>query len=174
MSETKDDPTARKGGDLVPAAAPSARFSLLTVLLSVVLAGAAAAGGAIYMAKVSARSRGAAPAHGSVAVAASTAPPGFTLQLEPFVLMCADTQHAFHAMRTTLALEFDTSAKEEDIRPFVARIRDTALTLLRTIAFEVISDPAQMDRVRHDLQARFVGTGVRGLSRVLITDLVVQ
>jgi hypothetical protein len=63
---------------------------------------------------------------------------------------------------------------EETVRRFVPRIRDSALTHLRTVTYEAASDPAQMDHLRSDLMERFRSTGVTGVTRVLVTDLVVQ
>ncbi|MDP3220411.1 MAG: flagellar basal body-associated FliL family protein, partial [Deltaproteobacteria bacterium] len=113
-------------------------------------------------------------AHAAAAAPARPAPPGFTLALDPFVVMTIDAQHSFHAMRATIALEFGPAAREEDVRPYVARIRDATLSLLRSVTYEAASDPAQTDRLRAQLAARYQDTGVQGIARVLITDLVVQ
>ena len=170
MSDDKTD-KARKGD----AAAPTQRgVSVVALFLTALVSAGAAGGGALYVSK---RTAHAAPSsHGAAHAAphASNAPPGFTLPLEPFVVMSVDEHRAFHAMRATLALEFTPSTREEDVRPYVPRVRDAALSLLRSTRYEVASDPTQTDHLRSELQTRFQATGVRGIARVLITDLVVQ
>jgi len=171
MSDDKND-KARKGD--APAPSPKG-VSVVALILTALVSAGAAGGASLYVSK---RTAHPAPAgHAAQAAAhapAAHAPPGFTLALDPFVLMSADSHRAFHAMRTTLALEFSPATREDDVRPYVARIRDAALSLLRSISYEVASDPAQMDHIRAELQTRFQATGVRGIARVLITDLVVQ
>ena len=88
--------------------------------------------------------------------------------------MAQDAAHHTHPMRVVLALEFDAHAKEETVTPFVPRIRDSAISHLRGISYEMASDPAQMDHLRTELLERFRGTGASGARRVLVTDLVVQ
>ena len=170
MSDDKNDPKARKSTDAVPA--PKG-VSIVALLLTAVVAAGAAGGAALFVSK-----RTAHPAASGHAAAVEAPPahaaPGFTLPLEPFVVMSIDRNHSFHAMRTTLALEFSPSAKEEEIRPYIGRMRDAALTLLRATTYEVVSDPSQMDHIRSELQSHFQATGVQGIVRVLITDLVVQ
>ena len=171
MSDDKND-KARKGD----AAAPTPRgVSVVALFLTAIVSAGAAGGGALYVSKRTAHPAPAA-SHGAAHAAphAANAPPGFTLPLEPFVVMSVDAHRAFHAMRATLALEFTPATHEEDVRPYVPRVRDAALSLLRSTSYEVASDPAQMDHLRSELQTRFAATGVRGIARVLITDLVVQ
>lgn len=170
MSDDKNDSKARKGDAAAP---PVKGVSVVALILTAVVAAGAAGGASLYVSK---RTSHAAPAgHGAEAPApVRPAPPGFTLALDPFVLMSIDAQHSFHAMRTTIALEFGPAIREEDVRPYVARIRDATLSLLRSVTYEVASDPAQTDRLRAQLQARYQDTGVPGIVRVLITDLVVQ
>lgn len=166
MSDDKNDSKAHKGDAAAP---PAKGVSVVALILTAVVAAGAAGGASLYVSKRT--SRAAPPAH---AVAARPVPPGFTLALEPFVVMTVDAQHAFHAMRATIALEFGPTTRDEDVRPYVARIRDASLSLLRSVTYEVASDPAQTDRLRSQLQARYQDTGVQGIARVLITDLVVQ
>jgi flagellar basal body-associated protein FliL len=169
MSDDKNDSKARKGDAAAP---PTKGVSVVALILTAIVAAGAAGGASLYVSK---RTRpAAAPAHAAHAAPSRPAPPGFTLALEPFVVMSIDAHHSFHAMRATIALEFAPTTREEDVRPYVARIRDATLSLLRSVTYEVASDPAQTDRLRSQLQARYHDTGVQGIARVLITDLVVQ
>jgi flagellar basal body-associated protein FliL len=170
MSDDKTDSKARKGDDAAP---PAKGVSVVVLILTAVVAAGAAGGAALYVSKRANHAPRTAPA-AAHAAPAPTAPPGFTLALDPFVVMTIDAQHSFHAMRATIALEFAPTTREENVRPYVARIRDATLSLLRAVTYEAASDPAQTDRLRSQLQARLQETGVQGIARVLITDLVVQ
>jgi flagellar basal body-associated protein FliL len=170
MSDDKTDSKARKGDDAAP---PAKGVSVVVLILTAVVAAGAAGGAALYVSKRANHAPRTAPA-AAHAAPAPTAPPGFTLALDPFVVMTIDAQHSFHAMRATIALEFAPTTREEDVRPYVARIRDATLSLLRAVTYEAASDPAQTDRLRSQRPARLQETGVRGIARVLITDLVVQ
>lgn len=170
MSDDKTDSKALKGDAAAP---PTKGVSVVVLILTAVAAAGTAGGASLYVSK---RANHAARTAQAAAHAAPAPPalPGFTLALEPFVVMTIDAQHSLHAMRATLALEFASTAREDDVRPYVARIRDATLSLLRSVTYEAASDPAQTDRLRSLLQARLQQTGVQGIARVLITDLVVQ
>jgi flagellar basal body-associated protein FliL len=154
--KTPKDKPARKEG-----------VNVVGLVVTAALAGAAAFGGARI---AGARGSGGHSAPRHVAME----PPGFTLALEPFLMMAHDTGHRSHPMRVTVAVEFEQSVKEDVVRPFVPRIRDAALTYLRALPYEDASDPSRTDHLRAELLERFRGTGAGGVSRVLITDLVTQ
>jgi flagellar basal body-associated protein FliL len=161
MSETeqaKPEEKAPKKG--LPAA--------VTLLVTAVIAGGGAFGGA----KLSA-ARAAGPAvveH--VAIAAP--PPGPTVTLEPFVLVTPDTAKKMHAMKVSLAVEFEEKVKEDTLKSFTPRIRDATLNYLRGLSYEDAVDSGKSDKLRTDLLERFRAVGAVAATRVLITDLVVQ
>jgi flagellar basal body-associated protein FliL len=153
-------------------AAPTPKKGLSPVIAMVVtglIAGGAAFGGA----KLS--SAHAAPAIQSVErVALVPPPPGPTVALEPFVLLAPDATKKMHAMRVTLAIEFEEKAKEETLKSFTPRIRDAGLTYLRSLTYEDALDSGKSDKLRTELLERFRSVGAIAASRVLITDLVIQ
>ncbi|MEI8255916.1 MAG: flagellar basal body-associated FliL family protein [Deltaproteobacteria bacterium] len=162
MSEKDEKPAAA-------AAAPppaSKGLGIVGLLLPAVFAGAAAFGGA----KVSG-------AHGGethVARPTNAEPPGPTISPEPFIVMTPDVQHRLHPMRVSIAIEFARSASEEGLRALTPRIRDAALTYLRTVVYEDAIDGGKGDQIRAELLARLRAAGAGAAQRVLITDLVVQ
>ncbi len=163
MSDKKEEAADPK------AAPPEGRsWNVVGLVATAVFAAAAAFGGA-----KAAGARGSQESHSEHA-APTIEPPGYTLALEPFLVMATDATHRVHPMRVVLAIEFDAHAKEETVTPFVPRIRDSALAHLRAVTFEAASDPAQMERLRTELLERFRGTGASGARRVLVTDLVIQ
>lgn len=167
MSEKKEEAADKKAA--AAPAPPRGGVSVVSLVVTAALAAAAAFGGAR-----ASGAHGAQAQHETQHEAPATEPPGYTLALEPFLVMAPDNDHHLHAMRVVLAIEFDPRAKEETVRAFVPRIRDSALTHLRTVTYEVASDPHQMDHLRSELLERFRATGAMSATRVLVTDLVVQ
>ena len=79
-----------------------------------------------------------------------------------------------HAMKVSLAVEFEEKVKEETLKGFTPRVRDAALAYLRSLNYEDAVDGARSDKVRADLLDRFRSVGAVAATRVLITDLVIQ
>jgi flagellar basal body-associated protein FliL len=77
-------------------------------------------------------------------------------------------------MKLTLAVEFDSTTKEEAIKAFTPRIRDAILAHMRTLVFEDAIDSEKTDKLRNDLLERCHSAGARTAERILITDLVAQ
>lgn len=152
-----------------PVASGGSKASPLGMILPAVLAAAAAFGGA----KVAGAQRAPAAAEHSVAVK----PPGPTLALEPFLLAVTDANKKAHPMKVTIAIEFESGAKEEKedgLKALTPRIRDSALAYLRTQTYESVIDPAGGDKMRTDLLERLRSSGAPTAEHVLITDLVLQ
>jgi flagellar basal body-associated protein FliL len=101
-------------------------------------------------------------------------PPGPTMSLEPFLVSISDATHKPHAMKVTLAVEFESSTKEEALRTYVPRTRDACLSYLRMETFEQASEAETATKVRGELVAHLREAGVVGVERILITDFVVQ
>jgi flagellar basal body-associated protein FliL len=153
----------------VPEAAPkkAGPSPAIAMIVTGLIAGGAAFGGA----KLSAAHAASAQPPEHVAVAP---PPGPTVALEPFVLLTPDAAKKMHAMKVTLAIEFEEKVKEDTLKSFTPRIRDAALTYLRTMTYEDALDSGKSDKLRTELLERFRNVGAVAATRVLITDLVVQ
>jgi flagellar basal body-associated protein FliL len=155
----------------VPVKKPSALGGLLRTLLPALLAAGAAYGGTRI-----ALARGPmAGAHGSSEhepPKVDVKPPGLTVSLEPFLVTVFDANRKAHAMKMTLAVEFDAHAKDEP-KTFIPRIRDAILAHLRTLSHEQVTDPTQVEKLRTELVAKCKAVGA-GAEHVLVTDFVVQ
>jgi flagellar protein FliL len=152
-----------------PPAAPKkgGGAGIVAVILPALLAGGGAFGGAKFS------------AHGAAAPAAEHAaapvpPPGPTLALEPFLVVTQDATKKPHALKVTLAVEFESSGKEESFKEFTPRVRDACLTYIRLVSYEDAVDSSKTDKMRTDLLDRLHAAGVTAAQRVLVTDLVVQ
>jgi len=163
MSDTEEKKTEEKPPKKVLSA-------ILAIVIPSLIAGAGAFGGAKLSAAHAAAGPSSAPEHAAVVAP----PPGPTVSLEPFVLLTPDVTKRMHAMKVTLAIEFDEKAKEETLKSFTPRIRDAALAYLRGLSYEDAVDGEKSERVRTDLLERFRAVGATAANRVLITDLVVQ
>jgi flagellar basal body-associated protein FliL len=164
MSDDKEKAPAPKASGGGP--------GIVGLILPAVLAAAAAFGGA----KIAGASHGV-PMAAPAAETAVAKPPGPTLALEPFLVTVPDATKKNHPMKVTIAVEFEEgpkSPKEEELKGLVPRVRDTALSYFRTMAYEVVVDPMANDKIRTELLERFKTAGTAGVERVLITDLVVQ
>jgi flagellar basal body-associated protein FliL len=138
--------------------------ALLGAILPSLLAGGAAFG-AVRMSRQ-------APSHAEPPMAAK--PPGPTLQLDPFLVTIPDANKKSHAMKVTIAIEFDSQSKEDVLKAYLPRIRDGFLGHLRTMSFEDALDQAHTEKLKTELIERARAVGVPNVERVLITDYVVQ
>lgn len=141
-----------------------------TIVIVAVAAAVAAGGAAFGGAKLAGKNASASPAHH----VAEAKPPGPTMALEPFVLTLSDKDGKSHAMRLALALEFDSHAKEDELKKLVPRVRDATLTYIRTLTFEMMADPASLEKTRAALLEKIQKVGAPNAEKVLITDLVLQ
>lgn len=149
-------------------AAPS-RKGGLGGILGVVLPAIFAAGAAFGGAKLASGAQ-----HATKVEHAPPAKPGPTLPLDPFLVNTLDAQKGAHAMKMTLAIEFDEHTKDESLKPLVPRLRDAVLTYLRTMSYEDAADPARSEKTRSELLERIQKAGAGSAQKVLVTDLVVQ
>jgi flagellar basal body-associated protein FliL len=155
MSEKKEDakPAAdeaeggKKGGSTMV---------LVGVVLSAVLAGGAAYGGA----------RAASKPHDQ--------PPGPTVDLEPFIANITDSEGKPHAIKMTIVIELTREGKAEEFKVFIPRVRDVTLAYLRSQSFDRIVDQENTDVLRKELLAKWHGVGATEAHQVLITDLITQ
>jgi len=151
----------------VPAPAKKSGGALGMILPAILAAGAAFGGAKI------------AGAHAQPATQAEhqraeeRKPPGPTVPLDPFLVTIPDVNKKSHPMKVTLAIEFESTAKEEAIKAFAPRIRDASLSYLRTMTYEQAVDP-DTHKLREDLLERVQKAGAATAERILITDLVTQ
>ena len=169
-------PEAPKVDTATPAAAPaaappkpSAIGGIVKTVISAVLAAAAAYGGAHQAA-----AHAPAPAAAEHPPKVDAHPPGPTVALEPFLVTIHDANKKSHAMKMSLAVEFEHTAKEEELKAYAARIRDAILAYVRTVSYEEATDGAHMEKLRAELLERCHAAGAHGAERILITDFVTQ
>lgn len=144
-----------------PTEAGGGGSKVVGILLPAILAGLAAFGGT----KLGAAPH-APPQHASEE-------PGPTVMLDPFIVTLTDAGHP-HVIKLTLAIELKHTAKAEEFKSFVPRIRDATLGYLRLLSFEEASSPARFDQMRTDLLERLAKLGIHDAEHVLVTEFVAQ
>jgi flagellar basal body-associated protein FliL len=142
--------------------------AVVAILLPALLAGGGAFGGAKFS------TPRAVPSGPAVEHAAVVPPPGPTLALEPFLVVTLDATKKPHAMKVTIAVEFEAAEKVEALKDYTPRVRDASLAYLRLLSYEDALDSGKTDKMRADLLERYKTAGAAGAQRVLVTDLVVQ
>lgn len=154
-----------------PAAAPSKPSFIGSVLR--ILIPAALAAGAAYGGSRSASAHAAAPSDHHEP-RHEVKPPGPTQSLEAFLVTVPDANKKSHAMKVTIAVEFDALAKEDAIKAFIPRMRDAMLAHLRALTYEEATDGAHLEKLRTELLERCRAVGASSAEKVLVTDFVVQ
>jgi flagellar FliL protein len=169
--------TEKAATPAAPAAAPApAKRSLVLTLVTLVLPALFAAGAA-YGASRATMGKAAAAAHPEPAHTAAKfdpRPPGPTMAFEPFLVTLTSLDKKPHAMRLTIAVEFESGAKEETTKTFMPRIRDAVLTYLRSLSFEEMTDRDRTEKIRAQILERCHAVGAMTAERILITDVVIQ
>jgi flagellar basal body-associated protein FliL len=148
-----------------------AASSIVSIVLTVVLAGGASFGGA----KLGAAAH-AAPHPASAAAPAP--PPGPTVNLDPFLVTISEPGKPPHLIKLTIGVELKVGKKDEELKPFIPRLRDTTLGMLRALTFEEASGPGVLDDLREKLLKAFEKeTGQPPqtfIGKIVITDFVTQ
>ena len=158
-----------------PPPAKAGKTSLMPMLvgafLTALLSGGAAFGGAKYAGAHAAPAP--APAEHESSHEGSR-PPGPTLPLEPFLVNVMDATGKTHAMKVTIAVEFEKAAKEEEFKILVPRLRDAALGFFRGLTYEQAQKPEEIEKAKTALLERIRTAGAEESRKILVTDLVVQ
>jgi flagellar FliL protein len=140
---------------------------MLMLIVTAALAGGASFAGAKFGSRAHAE-----PAH--AAVAHAVAPPGPTIAVDPFLVTIPDGKGPPHVLKLTIAIELKPAGKEDELKAFVPRIRDTTLTYLRALTYEEAQSTGRFERLRVDLLERIDKLGVTMVEQVLVTDFVTQ
>lgn len=154
------------------APAPKKGGGGLAAVVGIILPAILAAGGAFAAAKTAGAHAVADAGHAEPKKEAKA--PGPTIPLEPFLVTVPDSNKKAHAMKLTLAIEFESMAKEDVAKVFTPRIRDAVLSYMRQMTYEDAVDSQHSDKFRTELLERCQKIGATSAERVLITDMVIQ
>jgi flagellar basal body-associated protein FliL len=147
---------------------------LFLILGAVIATGGSAAAGAVLGPSLA--SKGHAPGASSAASAEHAADEGGTVAaLDPIIVDIREANGDMHHLKVGLAVELAKGVTDEEFKRQTPRIRDTAISYLRSLKFDEISSPTKFDPIRSELGERIAhASGKAKVQRVLFTDFVAQ
>jgi len=152
--------------------APKKTGTIIGIVVSAVLSTGGAFGGAkLGIASAAGHKE---PEHEAAHTIPTVRAPGVTVPLEPFLVTTSDATGKQRAIKLTLALELRAQEKDEAIKPFVPRMRDSALSYLRALPYEEATNNQHVEKMREELLERFTKLGALSIEQILITDFVTQ
>ena len=93
----------------------------------------------------------------------------------PIVVDVKSRRGEMHHMRVGITVELGEKVTKEEFERFQPRGRETAISFLRSKAFEELTEPSEFENVTKQLNERVIhAMGERRCSRVVITDFVAQ
>ena len=95
--------------------------------------------------------------------------------LEPIVVDLREATGERHHLKVGIAVELMGAMHGEEFKRYEPRARDAAITYLRSLSFEEVSNPKQLDSIRAALSERIgVAVGSNRVRKILFTDFVAQ
>lgn len=165
-------------GEGEPKKAAKSNGKLFLIIGAVLATGGSAAAGAVIgpsLAKSHAPPAAAAPVasaeHGGGEEGAGEA----ASSLDPIIVDVREINGDMHHLKVGIAVELGKGVTEEEFKRLVPRIRDAAISYLRSLKFDEISSPSKFDPIRAELGERIGHAAGKGkVHRVLFTDFVAQ
>lgn len=98
-----------------------------------------------------------------------------TADIPPVVVDLRDTEGRIRHLKVGLTAELGDKVTAEEFKLVIPRGREAALTFLRALSFEEVSDPQQFIAIRDELAKRVTeAVGEERVHRMMLTDFVLQ
>lgn len=113
----------------------------------------------------------------SEAAEGDTKPPGklVTFDIPSVVVDLRDGDGRIRHLKVGLTAELGEHAPMEEFKLIVPRGREAAITFLRSLTFEEVSDPQHFSAIKDELGKRVIASlGEDRVHRIVLTDFVVQ
>jgi flagellar FliL protein len=95
--------------------------------------------------------------------------------LDPIIVDIREANGDAHHLKVGIAVELGKGVTDEEFKKQIPRIRDSAISYLRSLRFDEISSPSKFDPIRTELGERIArASGRARVQRVLFTDFVAQ
>lgn len=95
--------------------------------------------------------------------------------LDPIIVDIREANGDAHHLKVGIAVELGKGVTDEEFKKQIPRIRDSAISYLRSLKFDEISSPSKFDPIRTELGERIAhASGKAKVQRVLFTDFVAQ
>jgi flagellar basal body-associated protein FliL len=96
-------------------------------------------------------------------------------EMPSVVVDLRDSDNRIRHLKVGLTAELADGATAEDFKLVIPRGREAALTYLRTLAFEDVSDPQHFVAIKDELSKRVIeAVGEERVRRMMLTDFVIQ
>lgn len=106
---------------------------------------------------------------------ASTPEKLVVFKFEPIIVDVMDARGDAHHLKVGLAAELAEGALESDFKLLQPRAREAAITFLRSLTYEEITDAKRYAKLRKDLSRKVTAAvGEERVSRMLVVDFVAQ
>jgi flagellar basal body-associated protein FliL len=170
----ENDEESQSEGEDQPKKPTKSNAKLFLIIGAVLATGGSAAAGALLGPSLVGKAQ--AQAAAAAASAAEHAEEGGELAaLDPIIVDIREANGEAHHLKVGIAVELGKGVTEEEFKKQVPRIRDTAISYLRSLRFDEVSSPAKFDPIRTELGERIAhASGKAKVQRVLFTDFVAQ
>jgi len=170
----ENDEDSQSEGEEQPKKPKKSNAKLFLIIGAVLATGGSAAAGAVLGPSLA--GKGQAQAAAAAASAAEHAEEGGELAaLDPIIVDIREANGEAHHLKVGIAVELGKGVTDEEFKKQVPRIRDSAISYLRSLRFDEVSSPAKFDPIRTELGERIAhASGKAKVQRVLFTDFVAQ
>jgi flagellar basal body-associated protein FliL len=171
-----DDDSQQTEGEDEPKKPAKSSGRLFLIIGAVIATGGSAAAGAVLGPSLAGKGHAAAAPSAAASVAGEHGEEGGELAaLDPIIVDIRESNGDAHHLKVGIAVELGKGVTEEEFKRQVPRIRDTAISYLRSLKFDEITSPSKFDPIRTELGERIAhASGRAKVQRVLFTDFVAQ
>jgi hypothetical protein len=98
-----------------------------------------------------------------------------SVTFDPIVIDVREKRGDLHHLKVGLAAELKEGVAEADFKLVIPRGREVALTYLRTLSFQDVTDPEMYGTIKEELAKRVTeAVGKNRVHRILLIDFVAQ
>ncbi|HMJ53521.1 MAG TPA: flagellar basal body-associated FliL family protein [Polyangiaceae bacterium] len=169
-----DEESQESEGEGEPKKPAKSSGRLFLIIGAVIATGGSAAAGAVLGPSLAGKTHAAAAAP-SASASSDHGEEGELAALDPIIVDVRESNGETHHLKVGIAVELGKGVTDEEFKRQVPRIRDSAISYLRSLKFDEISSPAKFDPIRTELGERIAhASGKARVQRVLFTDFVAQ
>ncbi|HMI85934.1 MAG TPA: flagellar basal body-associated FliL family protein [Polyangiaceae bacterium] len=172
--ENEDESQQAEGED-EPKKPAKSSARLFLIIGAVIATGGSAAAGAVLGPSLAGKGHAQTAAAPAAASSEHGEEGGELAALDPIIVDIREANGDAHHLKVGIAVELGKGVTDEEFKRQVPRIRDSAISYLRSLKFDEITSPAKFDPIRTELGERIAhASGKAKVQRVLFTDFVAQ
>jgi flagellar basal body-associated protein FliL len=171
----ENDEESQLEGEEQPKKPKKSNAKLFLIIGAVLATGGSAAAGAVLGPSLAGKGHAQSAAAAAASAAEHAEEGGELAALDPIIVDIREANGEAHHLKVGIAVELGKGVTEEEFKKQVPRIRDSAISYLRSLRFDEVSSPAKFDPIRTELGERIAhASGKARVQRVLFTDFVAQ